>query len=201
MKTDAQPSRQKAEALPAAHSGTAGELLVSVENVSKIFCRDLKKSLLYGLKDSVRDLLSWGGKNDSTHQSSERKLRPGEFYAVNGVSLNVRRGECLSLVGHNGAGKTTLLKMLNGLIKPDTGRIEMKGKVGGLIALGAGFNPLLTGRENIYVNGSVLGLSQKGIKSKINDIIDFADIDDFIDAPVRTYSSGMQVRLGFAIAT
>ena len=91
--------------------------------------------------------------------------------------------------------------MLNGLIKPDTGRIEMKGRVGALIALGAGFNPILTGRENIYTNASVLGLGDEEIKPRIEEIIDFAEINDFIDSPVQTYSSGMQVRLGFAIAT
>jgi lipopolysaccharide transport system ATP-binding protein len=107
----------------------------------------------------------------------------------------------LGLIGRNGAGKTTLLKMLNGLIKPDKGRIEMRGRIGALIALGAGFYPILTGRENIYVNGSVLGLSKREIDAKIEDIIDFADIREFIDSPVQSYSSGMQVRLGFAVAT
>src|SRR5262249_13009530 len=117
------------------------------------------------------------------------------------LSFDVRRGECLGLIGHNGAGKTTLLKMLSGLIKPDRGRIEMRGRVGGLIALGAGFNPILTGRENIYVNATILGLKKNEIDQKLEDIIDFADIGDFIDTPVQSYSSGMQVRLGFAIAT
>jgi lipopolysaccharide transport system ATP-binding protein len=128
-------------------------------------------------------------------------LRDGEFWAVNDVSFELRRGECLGLIGHNGAGKTTLLKMLNGLIKPDRGRIEMNGRVGALIALGAGFNPILTGRENIYINGSVLGLSKKEIDEKIEEIIDFAEIGEFIDAPVQNYSSGMSVRLGFSIAS
>jgi lipopolysaccharide transport system ATP-binding protein len=128
-------------------------------------------------------------------------LRPGEFWAVNDVSFELRRGECLGLIGHNGAGKTTLLKMLNGLIKPDRGRIEMNGRVGALIALGAGFNPILTGRENIYINGAVLGLSKKEINEKIDEIIDFAEIGEFIDMPVQNYSSGMTVRLGFAVAT
>jgi lipopolysaccharide transport system ATP-binding protein len=105
------------------------------------------------------------------------------------------------LIGHNGAGKTTLLKMLNGLIKPDSGKITMRGRVGALIALGAGFNPILTGRENIYINGSVLGLSKKEIDGKIDEIIDFAEIGEFIDSPVQNYSSGMTVRLGFAVAT
>ena len=133
--------------------------------------------------------------------STERALRKGEFWANKGVTFELRRGECLGLIGHNGAGKTTLLKMLNGLIKPDTGRIEMHGRIGALIALGAGFNPILTGRENIYINGSVLGLSKKDIDGKIEGIIDFAEIRDFIDSPVQTYSSGMAVRLGFAVAS
>jgi lipopolysaccharide transport system ATP-binding protein len=138
------------------------------------------------------------------HQSPvtpEASLREGEFFAVKDVSFELRRGECLGLIGHNGAGKTTLLKMLNGLIKPDAGSITMRGRVGALIALGAGFNPILTGRENIYINGSVLGLSKKEIDAKIDEIIDFAEIREAIDMPVQNYSSGMAVRLGFAVAT
>jgi lipopolysaccharide transport system ATP-binding protein len=169
------------------------EVLIKVEGVSKKFCRSLKKSLWYGLKDVAGEVM---GRNGNYNQ-----LRPQEFWAVNNVSFELRRGECLGLIGRNGAGKTTLLKMLNGLIKPDRGQIEMRGRVGALIALGAGFNPILTGRENIYVNGSVLGLTKKEIDAKIDEIIDFADIGDFIDTPVQSYSSGMQVRLGFAVAT
>lgn len=181
---------------------SAAEVLVRVDGVSKIFCRDLKKSLLYGLQDSARDLASWGKKNQTPSTKNQaRALRAGEFLAVDNVSFELRRGECLGLIGRNGAGKTTLLKMLNGLIKPDAGRIEMRGRVGALIALGAGFNPVLSGRENIYVNGSVLGLTKEEIDKKIEDIIEFAEIRDFIDAPVQSYSSGMQVRLGFAVAT
>jgi lipopolysaccharide transport system ATP-binding protein len=116
------------------------------------------------------------------------------------VSFEVRRGECLGLIGHNGAGKTTLLKMLNGLIKPDTGRVEIHGQVGALIALGAGFNPILTARENIYINASVLGLSKKVVDERIDEIIAFAEIEEFIDMPVQHFSSGMSVRLGFAVA-
>ena len=97
-------------------------------------------------------------------------MRRDEFWAVRDVSFELKRGECLGLIGHNGAGKTTLLKMLNGLIKPDCCRIEMRGRVGALIALGAGFNPILTGRENIYVNGSVLGLTKREIDKKFVEI-------------------------------
>ena len=104
------------------------------------------------------------------------------------------------LIGRNGAGKTTLLKMLNGLIKPDAGSITVRGRMGALIASGAGFNPILSGRENIYVNGSILGMRKAEIRAKMESIIDFAELREFIEAPVQSYSSGMAVRLGFAIA-
>src|SRR5438034_3103829 len=168
------------------------DVLVRVEGVSKKFCRSLKKSLWYGLRDMAAEAVGGSRNHD--------RLRPDEFWAVNNVSFELRRGECLGLIGRNGAGKTTLLKMLNGLIKPDGGRIEMHGRVGALIALGAGFNPILTGRENIYVNGAVLGMSKKEITCKLDEIVEFAEIADSIDTPVQSYSSGMQVRLGFAIA-
>jgi lipopolysaccharide transport system ATP-binding protein len=173
----------------------------------------------------IRDIS--GKKSSSGLVTPEASLREGEFFAVKDVSFELRRGECLGLIGHNGAGKTTLLKILNGLIKPDSGSITMRGRVGALIALGAGFNPILTGRENIYINSSVQGLTKKEperrgyveegcrrqaqrasrfgknahqIDEKINEIIDFAEIREFIDMPVQSYSSGMAVRLGFAVA-
>lgn len=169
------------------------DTLVKVENVSKKFCRSLKKSLWYGMQDLGNELLG-------RRHGGNGELRPDEFWAVRDVSFELKCGEFLGLIGHNGAGKTTLLRMLNGLIKPDTGRIEMNGQVGALIALGAGFNPILTGRENIYINGAVLGLGRQEIAHKIEAIIEFAEIGAFIDAPVQTYSSGMNVRLGFAVA-
>ncbi len=130
-----------------------------------------------------------------------RTLRTGEFWAVDDVSFRLERGQCLGLIGRNGAGKTTLLRLLSGLIRPDRGRIEVRGRVGAVIALGAGFNPVLTGRENIYVNASVLGLRKHEIDRRLDEIVDFAELGEFIDAPVQSYSSGMQVRLGFAIAS
>jgi lipopolysaccharide transport system ATP-binding protein len=170
---------------------TDSETLVRVEGVSKKFCKSLKRSLLYGAKD-VWTELSGGGKHDD--------LREGEFWAVKDISFELKRGECLGLIGHNGAGKSTLLKMLNGLIKPDQGRIEMRGRVGALIELGAGFNPILTGRENIYNKGAVLGFTKKEIDEKFDAIVEFAELEDFIDMPVQNYSSGMKVRLGFAVS-
>ena len=170
------------------------DVLVSADAVSKKFCRSFKRSLWYGVGDIVSDLNPFGT------EPRAALLRKSEFWAVRNVSFQLRRGDCLGLIGRNGAGKTTLLKMLNGLIKPDTGRITIRGRVGALIALGAGFNPVLTGRENIYVNGSVLGLTKAEVDLQLHEIIDFAEIGEFIDSPVQNYSSGMQVRLGFSIA-
>lgn len=167
------------------------DVLVNVSSVSKKFCRDLKRSLWYGVQDVAADALG---------RSMDEPLRSKEFWALEDVSFQIERGECLGLIGRNGAGKTTLLKILNGLIKPDSGRVEINGRVGALIALGAGFNPILTGRENIYVNGSILGLKKKTIDAKFDEIAEFSEIENFLDSPVQSYSSGMQVRLGFAIA-
>ncbi|MDA7803429.1 ABC transporter ATP-binding protein [Crocinitomix sp.] len=168
------------------------EVLIKAEGVSKTFCKDLKTSLKYGILDIWTEIL---GK-----QKNREALRPKEFWAVDNISFEVKRGECLGLIGHNGAGKSTLLKMLNGLINLDRGQIEMRGRVGALIELGAGFSPILTGRENIYINASILGFSKKEIEAKFDDIVNFSEIGDFIDTPVQNYSSGMKVRLGFAIA-
>jgi lipopolysaccharide transport system ATP-binding protein len=184
---------------PSPNNKKTGEVLVRADNVGKIFCRDLKRSLLYGVQDGVGDLIPGVGRKYDANGNPI--LRKGEFWANQGISFELRRGECLGLIGRNGAGKTTLLKMLNGLIKPDTGRIEMRGKVGAIIALGAGFNPLLTGRENVYIAASVRGLSKKEIDEKYDEIVDFAELHDFMDSPVQNYSSGMQVRLGFAVAS
>jgi lipopolysaccharide transport system ATP-binding protein len=167
------------------------EVLVRVENLSKKFCRNLKRSLWYGVRDMNDEVIG---------RSKKDVLRKDEFWAVKDVNFELRRGECLGLIGHNGAGKSTLLKMLNGLIKPDQGRIEMHGRVGALIELGAGFNPVLTGRENVYINGQILGFTKKEIDEKYEAIVEFAELQDFMETPVQSYSSGMKVRLGFAIA-
>ncbi len=174
------------------------DVMIRCDGVGKKFCRDLKKSLWYGVLDSARDLFR---RRQPMIRRETESLRNGEFWANRDISFEIKRGECLGLIGRNGAGKTTLLKMLNGLIKPDHGFIKVRGQVGALIALGAGFNPVLTGRENIAVNGAILGLSKQQISEAVDDIIDFAELPHAIDSPVRNYSSGMSVRLGFAIAT
>lgn len=168
------------------------EVVLSVQGISKKFCRDLKRSLFYGVQDIASELLG-------IRQKSEN-LRAKEFWALKDVSFQLRRGETLGLVGPNGSGKTTLLRIVSGLIRPDTGSVEVTGRLAPLIALGAGFNPILTGQENIYANMSILGLSKKEIDERFQDVVDFAEIGDAIDAPVQSYSSGMAARLGFACA-
>lgn len=123
-----------------------------------------------------------------------------ENKVLNGISLKVKRGEAVGFVGHNGCGKSTLLKMLSRIIYPDKGVITTRGRISGLIELGAGFHPDMTGRENIYTNAAIYGLSKKEIDDRLERIIEFSGLGEFIDAPVRTYSSGMYMRLGFSVA-
>ena len=121
-------------------------------------------------------------------------------HVLKGISFTVKKGEAIGLVGKNGCGKSTTLKMLTKIIYPDTGSIEMHGRVSSLIELGAGFHPDMSGRENIYTNASIFGLTKKEIDARLDDIIAFSELEDYIDNPVRTYSSGMYMRLAFAVA-
>jgi lipopolysaccharide transport system ATP-binding protein len=168
------------------------ETMISIQSVSKKFCRSLKRSLWYGVQDLATELTG--------RRKQRTKLRKDEFWALQDIAFNIKSGETIGLIGRNGAGKTTLLRLMSGLIKPDTGRIEIKGRLQALIALGAGFNPVLTGRENIYVNAAVLGISKAEVARRFDEIVDFSGIGDFIDMPVQSYSSGMAVRLGFSVA-
>lgn len=131
----------------------------------------------------------------------KRQLMFNEFYALKGVSLTVNRGEAVALIGANGSGKSTLLKCIAGVLYPTTGSIEVRGSIAPLIELGAGFDPDLTARENIYLNGAVLGHDRKFMDEHFKSIVDFAELWDFIDVPIKNYSSGMVARLGFSIAT
>ena len=131
----------------------------------------------------------------------EGKVKHRTFNALNQVNLRINRGEVFGLIGHNGAGKSTLLKLVARVIRPSTGRVRVKGHVAPLLEVGAGFHPELTGRENIYLNGAMLGFSREEMREKFPRIVEFSELGDFIDAPLRTYSSGMTARLGFAVAT
>lgn len=130
----------------------------------------------------------------------KKRSRYEERMVLKGISFNIKKGEAVGLIGKNGCGKSTTLKMLTRIMYPDSGSIEVKGRVSSLIELGAGFHPDMSGRENIYTNAAIFGLTRKEIDSRIKDIIDFSEMEDFLDNPVRTYSSGMYMRLAFAVA-
>jgi lipopolysaccharide transport system ATP-binding protein len=165
---------------------------IVVDKIGKKFCRSLKRSMRYGFGDITRDLL---GLSINT-----QRLRQDEFWAFQDVSFCVEPGECLGVIGPNGAGKSTILKLLAGIYPPDQGQISVRGRLGSLIEVGAGFHPLLSGRENIFINGAILGMRKREIAKKFDEIVAFSGVGGFIDSPVRHYSSGMFVRLGFAVA-
>lgn len=168
------------------------ENVIEVKNASKKFCKNIKRLMMYGLADVIRGIV-----NVPTHAE---RLRRDEFWALRNVSFNVKKGESVGLIGLNGSGKSSLLKLINGIFLPDVGRIIVRGKTGALIEAGVGFHPSLTGRENIYLNGTILGMNKKEIDERFSDIVRFAEIKEFLDTPVKNYSSGMVVRLGFSIA-
>jgi len=167
--------------------------LVKVEHVRKKYCRDLRKSLWYALGDVIGAL--------TLRSQNTNQLRESEFWAVDDMSFVVNRGDSLGLLGRNGAGKSTLLKMIAGKRSLSAGKITTRGRIVALTELGLGFNPVLSGRENAYVNAAVHGLTRKEFDKIIDGIIDFSGLRDFIDSAVQTYSTGMKARLGFSIAT
>ena len=164
---------------------------IVVEQLSKKYSKMANAHLAYGVSDLWAEVFG---------RTRTLKLRPDEFLAVDDVSFFIEPGTSFALVGRNGSGKTTVLKLLTGLIKPDAGKVLVEGRVQALIALGAGFNPSLSGRENVYNAAALLGLGRKQTTNILDEIVDFAEIEEFIDSPVQTYSSGMHARLGFAVA-
>lgn len=157
--------------------------VIKVNNVSKKF--KLYHDKAYTLKDKV---MFW--------HRNKYEIR----WVLNNISFEVNKGESIGIIGKNGSGKSTLLKLLTKIIYPDTGSITMHGRVAALLELGAGFHPDMSGRDNVYINASIFGLSKKEIDKKYDEIVDFAELEDFMDNPVRTYSSGMYIRLAFAVA-
>jgi lipopolysaccharide transport system ATP-binding protein len=169
-----------------------GQPVLSATHVSKKFCHSLRLALWYGVKDIAGELFPL--------DRGEAGLRRGEFWAVDDVSFEVGKGESLAIVGQNGAGKSTLLKVLDGLMKPDRGQVRLRGRSEALIELGTGFNPLLTGRENIRIGAALRGLDRRAADALLEIAIDFTELGEFIDAPLQSYSSGMKARLSYALA-
>lgn len=160
--------------------------IVSVQNVSIVF--NLASERVDSLKEYVLKLL-------------KKELLMQQFHALRDINLEIMRGESVALIGVNGSGKSTLLKTIAGVLHPTTGSVHVYGSIAPMIELGAGFDPELTARENVFLNGAVLGHDRKFMESHFNSIIDFAELWDFVDVPVKNFSSGMVARLGFAIAT
>ncbi|MGL4524559.1 MAG: ABC transporter ATP-binding protein [Spirochaetia bacterium] len=165
---------------------------IEVEHVYKKFTRSLRRGLYYGLVDSLKTMAGM------TPQNSV--LRDLEFWALKDINFVLEPGKSLGLLGVNGSGKSTLLRLIAGIYPPSQGTLRVRGRVGSLIAVGAGFHAHMTGRENVFLNGSILGMSRTEIKKHFDEIVDFAQVGDFIDSPVATYSSGMTLRLAFSIA-
>src|SRR5512134_174745 len=176
--------------------------VISVENLSKVyhlgqigtgtFTNDLKVWWAR-VRDKPNPLLKIG-QQDHGNRAGE------ELWALRDVSFTVQQGEVLGIIGRNGAGKSTLLKILSRVTAPTSGRIKVKGRIASLLEVGTGFHPELTGRENVYLNGAILGMSKQEVTRKFDEIVNFAEIEKFIDTPVKRYSSGMYVRLAFAVA-
>jgi ABC-type polysaccharide/polyol phosphate transport system ATPase subunit len=167
--------------------------LIRASGLRKKYCRDLRRSLWYSLVDVM-------GAFGRKHESAEI-LREHEFWAVDDISFELRRGDSMGLLGRNGAGKSTLIKLITGQRSLTAGKVEMRGRVVALTELGLGFDPVLTGRENAYVNAAVHGVTRRDFEKLIEKIIEFSELREFIDSAVHTYSSGMKARLGFSVAT
>lgn len=179
----------------------AGDIIITAENLSKAYriwqspAARLKSPVLAGMAGVFPE-------NSAPHRALHAGAARGwrDFYALHDISLNIRRGEAIGIIGRNGSGKSTLLQIIAGTLQPTRGRIETRGRIAALLELGAGFNPDFTGRENVYLNAAILGFTRQQVDARIDDIAAFAEIGDFLDQPVKTYSSGMVVRLAFAVA-
>jgi len=176
------------------------ELMIKIDNVTK----EYRLGAIGGttLREELqRARAKWKKQEDPTQKIGQKQVNIGErFMALNGVSFEVKKGEAVGIIGHNGAGKSTLLKLITRITAPTSGDIYLNGRVASMLEVGTGFHPELTGRENVYLNGAILGMTKKEIDAKMEDIIEFSEVRQFIDTPVKRYSSGMYVKLAFSVA-
>lgn len=179
---------------------------IRVENVGKSYTLGYKRerqkytALRDVIADSAKGLARLTPMLSRSVSAGNRSNLKQDFWALQNISFEVKEGDCVGVIGRNGAGKSTLLKLLSRITEPTTGRISIRGRVASLLEVGTGFHPELTGRENIYLNGAILGMSKTEIRRKFDEIVDFAEVERFLDTPVKRYSSGMYVRLAFAVA-
>ncbi len=178
---------------------------IKVENLSKIYSISHKSSGRASMRETIEKVVRDAvgkmlGRPVGAYHMEEQQDKIEEFKALDNISFEVAPGERLAIIGQNGAGKSTLLKILSRITEPTYGRVQVRGRVAALLEVGTGFHPELTGRENVYLNGAVLGMPKSEIRSKFDEIVDFSEIDKFLDTPVKYYSSGMYVRLAFAVA-
>jgi lipopolysaccharide transport system ATP-binding protein len=181
-------------------------LAIEAKNLSKKY-----RLGTIGMSSLRDDLSRWWNRNNKDDASDAKKvsahghsdcrlINSSEFWALHDLNFSINKGEVVGLVGANGSGKSTLLKILSRITEPSKGQVKVRGKVASLLEVGTGFHPELTGRENVYINGAILGMTRREVTTKFDEIIDFAGVSDFIDTPIKRYSSGMTVRLGFAVA-
>lgn len=177
--------------------------IIEIENLSKVYkiTKSAKKANYLTLREQMINSIG-STFNDAKNILRGKKIQNNisEYSALNDINLNFERGDTIGLIGRNGAGKSTLLKILSRITEPTTGKIVLKGRVASLLEVGTGFHPELTGRENVFLNGAILGMKRDEVLSKFDEIVDFSGIEEFIDTPVKRYSSGMYVRLAFAVA-
>lgn len=163
--------------------------MIKVDNVSMRFNLGIEKN--FSIKQAFVDFFT----------PNKKKKKSEDFWALNNVSFDVKKGEVVGLIGSNGAGKSTLLKVVSGVMKPTKGKVQVDGVISPMIELGAGFDPELTARENIFLNGAILGYSKSFLEDKFDEIVEFSELKDFLDVPVKNFSSGMTAKLAFSIAT